>query len=94
MDIAAQKGIAVADLTELIQQADYITVHIPKNEETQNLISDKEFSLMKKTVRVINCARGGIINERRWPGRWSKIASPAARWMFMTRNPFRRIPRY
>jgi D-3-phosphoglycerate dehydrogenase len=63
MDIAAQKGITMADLTELVRQADYITVHIPKNEETQNLISDKEFGLMKKTARVINCARGGIVNE-------------------------------
>lgn len=63
MEIADQKGVAMVELEELISQSDYITVHTPKNAETKDLISDKEFDLMKKTARVINCARGGIINE-------------------------------
>ncbi len=62
-EVADKMGVKVVELETLIKESDYITVHIPKNEETTNLISDKEFAMMKKTVRVINCARGGIINE-------------------------------
>ncbi len=63
MEIASKMGIEVVELSELIKNADYITIHTPKSNETKSLISDKEFALMKKTVRVINCARGGIIDE-------------------------------
>jgi len=64
MEIAIQKGVEMVEKLEaLLKVADYITVHIPKSKETTDLISDKEFNLMKKTVRVINCARGGIVNE-------------------------------
>jgi D-3-phosphoglycerate dehydrogenase len=63
-EVAAKKGIEVVDLSLLYKESDYITIHIPKNAETKNLISDKEFALMKKNVRVINCARGGIIEEK------------------------------
>lgn len=62
-EVADKIGVKVVELETLIRESDYITVHIPKNDETTDLISDKEFSIMKKTVRVINCARGGIINE-------------------------------
>ncbi|MCB9758146.1 MAG: phosphoglycerate dehydrogenase [Candidatus Omnitrophica bacterium] len=62
-EVADKMGVKVVELETLIKESDYITVHIPKNEETTDLISDKEFAMMKKTVRVINCARGGIINE-------------------------------
>jgi len=64
MEIADQKGIRVVELEEILKTADFITIHIPKSSETTNLISDKEFQLMKKTVRLINCARGGIIDEQ------------------------------
>ena len=63
MDLAVKRGVEVVELEELIKKSDYITVHIPRSEETAKLISDKEFALMKKTARVINCARGGIIDE-------------------------------
>ena len=56
-------GIEVAELKELLERADYITVHTPLTEETKHMISTEEFALMKKGVRVINCARGGIIDE-------------------------------
>lgn len=62
-EVADKMGVKVVELETLIKESDYITVHIPKNEETTDLISDQEFAMMKKTVRVINCARGGIINE-------------------------------
>lgn len=63
MDIASKLGVEVVELEELIRTSDYITVHIPKSVETKSLISSREFSMMKKTARVINCARGGIIDE-------------------------------
>ena len=63
IEIASKLGVTVVEFEELIRTSDYITVHIPKSAETKNLISHKEFSMMKKTARVINCARGGIIDE-------------------------------
>ncbi|MBN2097449.1 MAG: phosphoglycerate dehydrogenase [Candidatus Omnitrophica bacterium] len=51
-------------LEQLLKNADYISVHTPLVEETKHLISDKEINLMKKGVRIINCARGGIIDEQ------------------------------
>jgi len=50
-------------LEELMQEADIITVHTPRNEETMHMINDKMFALAKDGVRVVNCARGGIIEE-------------------------------
>lgn len=60
---AKELGIESADLKALFKDADYITVHTPLTDETKHIISDKEFGMMKKGVRVINCARGGIIDE-------------------------------
>lgn len=63
-EIIAKSEIESVELETLIKQADYVTIHIPKTAETSNLISEKEFASMKKTVRLINCARGGIIDEK------------------------------
>jgi len=62
-EVATQKGVVMVELDELLKQSDFITVHIPKSADTKNLISDREFNMMKDSVRVINCARGGIIDE-------------------------------
>lgn len=51
------------DLDTLFTQSDYITVHMPLTEATENLINADAFAKMKDGVRVFNCARGGIINE-------------------------------
>jgi len=53
----------VQDLKQVFKVADYITVHTPLNDDTYHLVDEKAFALMKKGVRVINCARGGIISE-------------------------------
>ncbi|HIJ67816.1 MAG TPA: phosphoglycerate dehydrogenase [Planctomycetes bacterium] len=53
----------VHDLERIYSEADYISVHVPKNEQTLNMISTPQLKMMKPTVRLINCARGGIINE-------------------------------
>ncbi len=50
-------------LHELLRQADIITIHTPKTSETFNMLGTEEFKLVKKGVRLVNCARGGIINE-------------------------------
>lgn len=50
-------------LEELLKQADYVTVHTPMTPETRGLIGKKAFSVMKPGVRIINCARGGIVSE-------------------------------
>jgi len=50
-------------LEEMLRRSDVITIHTPKTEETVNIIGDREFAMCKKGVRVVNCARGGLINE-------------------------------
>jgi D-3-phosphoglycerate dehydrogenase len=63
-DRAAQLGIeSVAGLPELLPRCDFLTVHTPLTEETRDLIGGPELALLKKGARVLNCARGGIINE-------------------------------
>ncbi|MCM8795662.1 MAG: phosphoglycerate dehydrogenase [Candidatus Omnitrophica bacterium] len=62
-EVATGLGVQVVELKELFRLSDYITVHTPLTEETKHMISKKEFALMKKNVRIINCARGGIIDE-------------------------------
>jgi D-3-phosphoglycerate dehydrogenase / 2-oxoglutarate reductase len=63
-EMMAKTDVKMVALEELIKQSDYITLHIPKSSETKNLISEKEIAMMKKGVRIINCARGGIIDEK------------------------------
>jgi D-3-phosphoglycerate dehydrogenase len=61
---AEKIGVQIcASLDEIFKQADYISVHVPKNEQTLNMIGAEQINMMKPTVRLINCARGGIINE-------------------------------
>jgi len=50
-------------LEELLKRADYISMHLPLTNETRDLIGGPQFELMKDGVRIINCARGGTINE-------------------------------
>jgi len=65
--ISAEKakslGIELTDLATIYQRSDFITVHTPKTKETANLINKNTIARMKDGVRVINCARGGIVNE-------------------------------
>ncbi|HIK11887.1 MAG TPA: phosphoglycerate dehydrogenase [Oscillatoriaceae cyanobacterium M33_DOE_052] len=63
IDRAEQLGCRLVDMDLLLQEADYITLHIPKTPETTNLIDAKALAKMKPTTRIINCARGGIIDE-------------------------------
>ncbi len=62
-EIAEDLGIEVLELNDLLKVSDFITVHVPLTDDTNHLISDKQFEMMKKGCRVLNCARGGIIDE-------------------------------
>jgi D-3-phosphoglycerate dehydrogenase len=57
-------GIEVTDdLEKIYKESDFISMHVPRNEQTLNMISAEQLKMMKPDVRIINCARGGIINE-------------------------------
>jgi phosphoserine aminotransferase len=56
-------GIEPVPLDDLYKQADFITIHTPMTKETENLINAQSIAKCKKGVRIINCARGGIVNE-------------------------------
>lgn len=57
-------GVERLAFFDLLAEADYITLHIPLNEETANLIDEKAIAHMKQGVRLINCARGGLLDEQ------------------------------
>lgn len=59
----ANDGFEFVTLEELFRQADYITIHVPKLKTTQNMINRETLSRMKDGVMIINCARGGLIDE-------------------------------
>ncbi len=63
-EMAKELEVELVDLKELLRISDYITVHTPLTDETRYVIGEEEFKLMKDGVRIINCARGGIINEK------------------------------
>ncbi|MDR6549431.1 phosphoglycerate dehydrogenase [Paenibacillus qinlingensis] len=60
---AEKMGVKLGTVNEIAAQADFITVHTPLTPETRHLISRTQFELMKPGIRIINCARGGIIDE-------------------------------
>ncbi len=60
---ASDFGTRLVSLEELVGMADVISVHTPLNDETSDLVTAKHFSQMKDGVLIVNCARGGIINE-------------------------------
>ena len=61
---ARKMGVEIMGLHELFRRADVITVHTPLTAETQGIINQATIATMKDGVRIINCARGGIINEQ------------------------------
>lgn len=60
---AAQMGVRLVSFDEAIGTADFITVHLPKSKETVGLIGEKELHEVKPNVRIVNVARGGIVDE-------------------------------
>lgn len=62
-EVVEKLGIKAVTLDDLYARADYITVHTPMTQETRNLINADAFKKMKKGVYILNCARGGIVDE-------------------------------
>jgi len=57
-------GVEKVDLDDLLKRADFITLHTPLTEKTRNIVDASAFAKMKKGVRIINCARGGLVDEQ------------------------------
>ncbi len=62
-DRARQMGVHKVELDELLQKADFITLHVPLTDKTRNILSRENLAKTRPGVRVINCARGGLIDE-------------------------------
>ncbi len=62
-DRARQIGVDKVELDELLARADFITLHVPLTDKTRNILSREAIAKTKKGVRIINCARGGLIDE-------------------------------
>lgn len=62
--VKSMEGVKLVTLDVLLAQADYISLHLPKTKESANMIGAAQFAKMKNGVRIINCARGGIIDEK------------------------------
>ena len=60
---AQQMQVRLSDIEELFKESDYVTLHLPRTPETENLVDIDLLRKMKPTARLVNCARGGIINE-------------------------------
>jgi D-3-phosphoglycerate dehydrogenase len=60
---AEQIGVKLATIDEVLEQSDFITIHIPKTPETTGMISTAQFAKAKPNLRIVNCSRGGIIDE-------------------------------
>jgi D-3-phosphoglycerate dehydrogenase len=62
--VKAAEGVKLVTLDELLQGSDYISLHLPKTRESAGMLGADAFAKMKPGVRIINCARGGIIDEK------------------------------
>ena len=60
---AQQLGVTLLSLDDLLQQSDFVMIHMPKTPETTGMIADEQFALMKPTAFIVNVARGGLIDE-------------------------------
>ncbi|MDD2554321.1 MAG: phosphoglycerate dehydrogenase [Desulfotomaculaceae bacterium] len=60
---AEMHGVELIPLEELYKTADFITVHLPLTKESKNMLGKEAFAMMKPGVRIVNCARGGVIDE-------------------------------
>ena len=63
-DYAKNLQVELATLEHLLKESDFITIHIPSTVQTKGLIGTKELAMVKPTVRIINCARGGLVDEK------------------------------
>lgn len=62
-EVFREYGAQQSTFDAVVQNADYLTVHLPLDETTRHILDEKTFSQMKKWVRIVNCARGGLLDE-------------------------------
>jgi D-3-phosphoglycerate dehydrogenase len=62
-EYAASLGVTLMSLEQLYKESDFVTLHLPLTPQTKGMIGAKEFAMMKKGVRIVNCARGGLIDD-------------------------------
>ncbi len=60
---AVQLGVEKVELDDLLKRADFITLHVPMTEKTKNILSAENLAKTRKGVRIVNCARGGLVDE-------------------------------
>jgi D-3-phosphoglycerate dehydrogenase len=60
---AVRMGVRLLPLEELLRTADFVTIHVPKTKDTADILNAERLAMMKPTARLINCARGGVVNE-------------------------------
>jgi len=62
-EFTKEVGLMKTDLDTLLQSSDYVSIHVPLLDSTYHLIDSKKLSIMKKTAKIINTSRGGVIDE-------------------------------
>ena len=62
-DRATEIGVEKVELDELLARSDFITLHVPLTDQTKNILSKENIAKLKKGVRIVNCARGGLVDE-------------------------------
>lgn len=87
-DIIEALGVTPAAPEEIFKNADFITVHTPLTADTRDMIDSKAFAMMKPTARLINCARGGIINEEALAAALKEKRIAGAALDVFTKEPF------
>ena len=63
-EAATPLGVELVELEEVFRRSDFLTVHVPLGPDTRNMVDGKAIAMMKRGVRIINCARGGIVDEQ------------------------------
>jgi hypothetical protein len=89
---AVALGVEKVELAELLARADFITLHTPLTDQTRNILSRENLAKAKKGVRIINCARGGLVDEAALKEMLKAAMSPARRSTCSWRNLPRRTP--
>jgi D-3-phosphoglycerate dehydrogenase len=62
-DLEREIGIRKVDLDTLYKESDFISLHVPMNDHTRHMVSTKQFEMMKPTAFIINCSRGGVVDQ-------------------------------
>lgn len=62
-DAAREVGIELMDLDEVFRRSDFISLHVALTDSTRHMVSDEQFGMMKSTAYIVNCARGGVVDE-------------------------------